>query len=277
MDYEYSDRAKRLFRRFPWLQRLDRKSVQAIMEFGAIAMTRRQWMLAPLKALGRRRIRQAIQDPALQEAVTPKDEFGCKRVMVSDDWYPALAKPNVRLIPGGVQRITQHGVVGGDGIERPADVLILATGFKSHDFVAPMAVTGIGGRTLAEEWTETPKAYLGLSVPAFPNMFLLYGPNTNGGTGSVVFTVEAGMRHVLAALAELKRSGQRQIEVRREIADDFHRELKEALAGTVWTGCQNWYLDENGHSPNQWPWRWGTYARRTRTLVPGAYLVGDNC
>jgi hypothetical protein len=108
-------------------------------------------------------------------------------------------------------------------------------------------------------------------------MFLLYGPNTNGGTGSVVFTVEAGMRHVLAALAELKRSGQRQIEVRREIADDFHRELKEALAGTVWTGCQNWYLDENGHSPNQWPWRWGTYARRTRTLVPGAYLVGDNC
>jgi cation diffusion facilitator CzcD-associated flavoprotein CzcO len=277
MDYEYSDRAKRLFRRFPWLQRLDRKSVQAIMEFGAIAMTRRQWMLAPLKALGRRRIRQAIQDPALQEAVTPKDEFGCKRVMVSDDWYPALAKSNVRLIPGGVQQITQHGVVGGDGIERPADVLILATGFKSHDFVAPMAVTGIGGRTLAEEWTETPKAYLGLSVPAFPNMFLLYGPNTNGGTGSVVFTVEAGMRHVLAALAELKRSGQRQIEVRREIADDFHRELKEALAGTVWTGCQNWYLDENGHSPNQWPWRWGTYARRTRTLVPGAYLVGDNC
>jgi cation diffusion facilitator CzcD-associated flavoprotein CzcO len=277
MDYEYSDRAKRLFRRFPWLQRLDRKSVQAIMEFGAIAMTRRQWMLAPLKALGRRRIRQAIQDPALQEAVTPKDEFGCKRVMVSDDWYPALAKPNVRLIPGGVQRITQHGVVGGDGIERPADVLILATGFKSHDFVAPMAVTGIGGRTLAEEWAETPKAYLGLSVPAFPNMFLLYGPNTNGGTGSVVFTVEAGMHHVLAALAELKRSGQRQIEVRREIADDFHRELKAALAGTVWTGCQNWYLDENGHSPNQWPWRWGTYARRTRTLVPGAYLVGDNC
>jgi cation diffusion facilitator CzcD-associated flavoprotein CzcO len=276
MDFEYSDRAKRLFRRFPWLQQLDRKSVQAIMEIGAIAMTRRKWMLVPLKALGRRRIRNAIPDPALQEAVTPKDEFGCKRVMVSDDWYPALAKPNVRLITGGVARITRQGVVGRDGIERPADVLILATGFKSHDFVAPMQITGIGGRTLAEEWAETPKAYLGLSVPAFPNMFLLYGPNTNGGTGSVVFTVEAGMRHVLAALAELKRAGKRQIEVRREVADDFHRELKDALAGTVWTGCQNWYLDENGHSPNQWPWRWGTYARRTRNLAPGMYLVGDN-
>jgi cation diffusion facilitator CzcD-associated flavoprotein CzcO len=277
MDYEYSDRAKRLFRRFPWLQRLDRKSVQAIMEFGAIAMTRRQWMLAPLKAIGRQRIRKAIQDPALREAVTPKDQFGCKRVMVSDDWYPALAKPNVRLIAGGVEHVTATGVVGGDGVERPADVLILATGFKSHDFVAPMEVRGVGGRTLAEEWAETPKAYLGMSVPAFPNMFLLYGPNTNGGTGSVVFIVETGMRHVLAALAELNRTGERQIEIRNEVADQFHRELREALPGTVWTGCGNWYLDANGHSPNQWPWRWGTYERRTRRLEPGAYLVGDNC
>lgn len=277
MDFEYSDRAKRLFRRFPLLQRLDRKSVQAIMEFGAIAMTRRQWLLAPLKAAGRRRIRKAIQDPALRKAVTPTDQFGCKRVMVTDDWYPALAKPNVRLIAGGAARITPQGVVGRDGAERTADVLVLATGFKSHDFVAPMEIRGVGGRTLAEEWTETPKAYLGLSVPAFPNMFLLYGPNTNGGTGSVVFIVEAGMRHVLAALAALQRTGKRQIEIRREVADDFHREIRAALPGTVWTGCGNWYLDENGHSPNQWPWRWGTYTRRTRELEPGAYLVGDNC
>ena len=226
MDYEYSERAKRMFRRFPSLQRLDRRLVQAFMEIGAIAMTRRQWMLGAFKAIGRRRIRKAIQDPELRKAVTPTDEFGCKRVMVSDDWYPALAKPNVRLIAGGVERITSQGVVGGDGIERPADVLILATGFKSHDFVAPMEIRGVGGRTLAEEWTETPKAYLGLSVPAFPNMFLLYGPNTNGGTGSVVFIVEAGMRHVLAALAELERTGTRQIEVRPEVADEFHREIR---------------------------------------------------
>jgi cation diffusion facilitator CzcD-associated flavoprotein CzcO len=277
MDYEYSERAKRLFRRFPALQRLDRRSVQAFMEFGAIGMTRRKWLLTPLKALGRKRIRDAIADPALQEALTPKDEFGCKRVMVTDAWYPALAKPNVHVITGGVQRITPQGVVGGDGVERQADVLVLATGFKSHDFVAPMEIRGVGGRRLADEWAETPKAYLGLSVPAFPNMFLLYGPNTNGGTGSVVFIVEAGMTHVLAALAELKRTGTRKIEVRRQVADDFHNEVRQALPDTVWSGCGNWYLDENGHSPNQWPWRWAAYTRRTRELEPGAYLVGDNC
>ena len=177
---------------------------------------------------------------------------------------------------GRCERITPTGIVGGDGIERPADVLILATGFNLMTSSPRWRYEGVGGRTLADEWAETPKAYLGVTVPDFPNMFLLYGPNTNGGTGSVVFTVEAGMRHVLAALRELDRTGSRRIEIRREVADEFHHEVREALAGTVWTGCSNWYLDASGHSPNQWPWRWGTYARRTRQLEPGAYLVGAN-
>lgn len=273
-DHLYSSRAKRLFRRFPFLQRLDRKLIAAYMEIGAVAMTRRRWLLGPARLFGRYRIRRAIEDPALRRALTPSDEFGCKRVIATDDWYPALARPDVELIPGAVERVTAGGVVGGDGVERPADVLVLATGFESHDFVAPMEIRGVGGRSLAAEWAETPKAYLGLSVPDFPNLFLLYGPNTNGGTGSVVFTIEAGMRHVLAALSELDRAGARRIEVGRTAADDFHRELRGALAGTVWTGCSNWYLDEDGHSPNQWPWRWGTYDRRTRRLEPGAYALG---
>jgi cation diffusion facilitator CzcD-associated flavoprotein CzcO len=273
-DFEYSQRAKRLFRRFPWLQRLDRWSVQTFLEIATVAMTRRQWMLAPLRVIGRRRIHKAIKDPALRDAVTPRDQVGCKRIMVTDDWYPTLVKPGVQLISGGVETVTTTGVVGGDGVERSADVLVLATGFQSHDFVTPMVVQGVGGKLLADEWSETPKAYLGLSVPHFPNMFLIYGPNTNGGSGSVVFTVEAGINHVLAALRELDRTGERRIEIRREVADEFHLQVRKALAGTVWTGCGNWYLDANGHSPNQWPWRWGTYARRTRRLEPGAYLVG---
>jgi cation diffusion facilitator CzcD-associated flavoprotein CzcO len=276
MDFEYSERARRLFRRFPLLARIDRLAAHLFMEYGAIGMTKRKWMLAPLKAIGQRRIHSAIKDPALRRAVTPTDQVGCKRLMVTDEWYTTLAKPKVHLITGGVARITPTGVVGGDGVERPADVLVLATGFQSQDFVAPMEIYGVGGRPLAEEWAETPKAYLGLSVPSFPNMFLLYGPNTNGGTGSVIFTVEAGMRHVLAALAELERTGARRIEVRRDVADEFHRSVREALADTVWmAGCGNWYLDANGHSPNQWPWRWGVYARRTRELEPGAYSVGS--
>jgi cation diffusion facilitator CzcD-associated flavoprotein CzcO len=161
-----------------------------------------------------------------------------------------------------------------DGRERPADALVLATGFQTHGFVAPMEIVGAGGRTLADEWSPSARAYLGMSVPGFPNMFLLYGPHTNGGSGSVVYTIEAGMGHVLAALEELERMGARSIEVRREAADAFDRQLREALAATVWhSGCTNWYIDENGNDPNQWPWLWTTYRRRTERLEPGAYAL----
>jgi hypothetical protein len=135
-----------------------------------------------------------------------------------------------------------------------------------------MEIVGTGGRTLAEEWSPVAHAYLGLSVPSFPNMFLLYGPNTNGGTGSVIYTIEAGMNHVIAALHELERSSARRIEVRPETAASFDRELRSALADTVWhTGCTSWYLDENGNDPNQWPWLWSSYRRRTARIQPGDY------
>jgi hypothetical protein len=135
-----------------------------------------------------------------------------------------------------------------------------------------MEIVGRGGRTLADEWADVARAYLGLSVPGFPNMFLLYGPNTNGGTGSVIYTIEAGMAHVLAALERMEAREADRIEVRGEAAERFDRELRTALAGTVWhSGCTNWYVDENGNDPQQWPWLWSTYRRRTARLEPGAY------
>jgi len=275
MDYAYSERAKRAFARFPLLQRLDRAAIFAFMEVGAIGMTRRRWMLAPFRALARRQIERAVSDPVLRAKVTPTDEVGCKRLMLTDDWYPTLTKPNVDLVANRIAEVTPRGIRTEDGSERPADVLVLATGFKTHDFVAPMEIVGAGGRTLAEEWAEVPRAYLGISVPRFPNMFLLYGPNTNGGTGSVVYTIECGVRHLIAALRELKGAGAQQIEIRRHAAEAFDRELRAALHTTVWhTGCTNWYVDDNGNNPNQWPWLWSTYRRRTARLEPGAYKLG---
>ena len=159
-----------------------------------------------------------------------------------------------------------------DGAERAADVIVLATGFQTHGFVAPMEITGAAGRTLAQEWAQVPRAYLGMSVPGFPNMFLLYGPNTNGGTGSVIYTIEAGVNHVIAALRELERAQARRIELNAARAQEFDRELRAALANTVWhTGCTSWYVDENGNDPNQWPWLWSTYRKRTERIEPGAY------
>jgi cation diffusion facilitator CzcD-associated flavoprotein CzcO len=206
--------------------------------------------------------------------VTPPDEVGCKRVMLTDEWYPTLTQPNVELVTDGIEEVTADGIRTADGTERPADALVLATGFKSHAFTAPMEVVGDGGRTLEEAWEGVPRAYLGVSVPGFPNMFLLYGPNTNGGTGSVIYTIEAAVQHVIGALAELDRADARRIELRRQTAEAFDRELRDALSGTVWhTGCTNWYVDENGNDPSQWPWIWSTYRRRTSRIEPGTYEV----
>jgi cation diffusion facilitator CzcD-associated flavoprotein CzcO len=272
MDFPYSERSKRLFERFPVLQRLDRAAIFYFQELAAAGMTKHRWLLPAFRAISRRRINAAISDPELRRKVTPTDEIGCKRIMLTDEWYPTLTKPNVELIVDRIAEVTPGGIRTQAGGERPADVLVLATGFATHGFVAPMEITGAGGRRLSEAWAEVPRAYLGLSVPDFPNMFLLYGPNTNGGSGSVVNTIESGVNHVIAALRELDRAEARRIEVSRAAAERFDRELRAALAGTVWhSGCTNWYVDENGNDPNQWPWLWTTYRRRTERLEPDTY------
>jgi cation diffusion facilitator CzcD-associated flavoprotein CzcO len=274
MDFAYSPRMQRMFERFPVLQRLDRMAVFAFMEAGAAAMTSHRWLLRPFRAVARRQIEQAISDPQLRAKVTPQDEIGCKRLMLTDEWYPTLTKPNVELVTAPIAEITPGAIRLADGSERPADVLVLATGFQSHAFVAPMEIVGNAGRTLGEEWADVAQAYLGMSVPGFPNMFLLYGPNTNGGTGSVIYTIEAGVAHVIAALRQLERTRASRIEVRREAAEAFNRQLRATLAQTVWhTGCTSWYVDENGNDPSQWPWLWSSYRRRTAQIEPGAYAL----
>lgn len=271
-DFAYSERAKRAFERFPALQRLDRQANFLFHELGAAAMTGSRWLLPLFRAIGRWNLNRSIKDPALRQKLTPKDQIGCKRVMLTDDWYPALASDNVELVTDAIAEITADGVRTGDGREHPADVLVYATGFESHAFVAPMEIVGERRQTLAEAWGGAPRAYLGLSVPGFPNLFLIYGPNTNGGTGSVIFTIEAAMQHVIAALEEMERRRAARIEVRREAARAFDEELRQRLQQTVWhSGCANWYVDEHGNDPNQWPWTFSNYRRRAARVSSDAY------
>ncbi len=272
MDFAYSERTRRLFERFPAVQRMDRAAVFAFMELATLGLTRHRWLLHAFRAIGRRQINSAITDEELRRKVTPTDEIGCKRIMLTDEWYATLTRANVELIAEPISAMTPTGIALADGSERATDVVVLATGFHSHGFVAPMEVIGAGGRTLSEQWTPAPSAYLGMSVHGFPNMFLLYGPNTNGGAGSIIYVLEAGVNHVIAALAELEQADARRIEVRRQTVEAFERELRTALPATVWhSGCTNWYVDEQGNDPSQWPWVWSNYRRRTSQLEPGAY------
>jgi cation diffusion facilitator CzcD-associated flavoprotein CzcO len=242
------------------------------MELGTAALTSKHWLRKVFRAVARRQITSAIDDPALRAKVTPRDEVGCKRIMLTDDWYPTLTRPNVDLVTDRIAEVTATGIRTEDGTERPADVLVLATGFASHAFVAPMEVVGAGGRTLEQEWADLARAYLGLAVPGFPNLFLLYGPNTNGGSGSVIYTLESALGHIVAALGEMERADASAIELRPAALEAYDRELREALAGTVWhSGCTNWYVDEHGNDPSQWPWLQTTYRRRAARIEPGTY------
>ena len=168
MDFAYGDRVRRLFERFPIARRLDRLAIFAFMEYVALGMTGPRWTLAPLRAMGRRQINNAISDPVLRAAVTPGDELGCKRLMLTDEWYPTLTRPNVELISDQIDAITAGGVRVKNGTERAADVLVLATGFKTHGFVAPMEIIGRSGRTLARGVGEGPPRLSGNEHPRFP-------------------------------------------------------------------------------------------------------------
>ncbi|GAC1521837.1 MAG: NAD(P)/FAD-dependent oxidoreductase [Marmoricola sp.] len=271
-DRPYTEAQQRRYRRFPVLQRLSRASLYWQQEVFTLAMTKYALLRKLVAPVSRRQITKAIADPTLRAKVMPTDQIGCKRIVLTDAWYPALTQPNVDVVSERIREVVPDGIITADGALHPLDALVLATGFKAHEFVAPMEITGLADRRLADEWSPSPRAYLGMSVPGFPNMFLLYGPNTNGGTGSVVVTLEACIEHVVAATRQMDQRRATTIQVTRQAAEEFDVELKAALAGTVWhTGCSNWYVDEAGNDPNQWPWQWSRFKRRTATLEPGAY------
>ena len=274
-DRAYPEWERRLFRRFPLRVAASRLGIFAFFEGGTYGFTGHPWVLRPLQAVADRSRRQELADPELRAKATPDHAIGCKRVLISNDWYPALARPDVELHSGAVERITEDGVIGPDGVEREADVIIYGTGFRSHDFVAPMGVTGLEGRDLNEVWAGRPEAYLGTTVTGFPNLFVLYGPNTNHGAGSVPYTLECQYRYVLDAIRRLREGGFRYIDLRPEAQAEWRREMEERSARTAWVtgGGRNWYLNEEGINTNNWPGPWLEYRRRTHRINPGDYRV----
>jgi cation diffusion facilitator CzcD-associated flavoprotein CzcO/acetyl esterase/lipase len=260
-----------LFRRFPPLRLAQRLLVWLRFEVFVSAFNQFRAMGRLGARMADRQLCDQIADPELRKALTPDHVLGCKRVLISDDYYPAFSRANVELIPQGVRELTETGIVAEDGTERPTDVIVLSTGFESTRFLAPMEIRGPGGLDLNEVWSEGARAYLGMTVPGYPNLFVMYGPNTNLGSGSIVFQLESQMSYIADAVERLRRRGG-WLAVRPDVAEAFDREMQERLSTSVWqTGCSNWYIDENGRNSNNWPGFTLEYRRRTKRLDPTEY------
>ena len=230
-------------------------------------------LAAVVDALPRWHLRRQIADPDLRRRLAPTDRFGCKRILLSDDYYPALAQPNV-TVTSAAASVRPHGVVDADGVEHAADVLVFATGFHVHDLPIASRLVGRAGRTLAEVWDGAPVAHVATTVHGFPNLFVVQGPNSGLGHSSVVLTAEAQAEHVANALAAMDARGAASAEPTARAQAAFVADVDRMSVGTVWmSGCQSWYLDKNGRNAALWPGSVGAFRRRVAPFDADEYVL----
>ena len=273
-DRPYREAEQAIFDKFPAVRKADRLRIFLYGELLTSGFVMSPKLLAVPMQQWRRQLQEHITDPQLREKCVPDYVMGCKRVLFSNDWYPALARPDVELITDPIDRIGPDGVVTADGAVRPADVIIYGTGFKTVDFLAPMSVTGPSGRRLDEAWRDGAEAYLGLSVSGYPNFFMLYGPNTNLGGNSILYMLEGQIAYVLSAVQALEANRLDWIDVRPEVQRAFNAWVDKASRTTVWeTGCQSWYTTASGRNTNNWPDHTFLYRHRVRHFDLGQYRV----
>jgi cation diffusion facilitator CzcD-associated flavoprotein CzcO len=264
-DLEYGPRRHRLFP-------VERAVCWAAGELATVGILGNRAITKLFSGLAARQLRRQVPDPELRAALTPDYRVGCKRVLFSNDYYPALTEQNVTLSTVDIESLVPTGVRTVDGVVHEADVLVYGTGFRATDFLASLNVVGADGVPLSAAWAGGPTAYLGMTVPGFPNMFLMYGPNTNLGAGSIVYMLERQARYLRQAVSLLA-SGKSTVDVRPEVASRWDAEVRRRLTDTAWTMCRSWYRTENGRVSTNWPGLVSEYHRRTKVLSPDDFLV----
>ena len=274
IDFAIPEKWKRRFRRLPLVMRAFRQSIFWRQEFRVLGFLGNRFVRRKATEIATRHLQRNIQDPKMREALTPKYELGCKRVLVSDDFYPALTRENVALVTEGIAEVCEHSIVTTDGVERPVDVLILGTGFRATEPLIGVRVVGRGGVEIHDAWRERMSAYLGVTVSGFPNFFLLLGPNTGLGHNSIILMIEAQVAHVMSCLGLMERRRKSVLEVREDTQKKFVAEVHRRLEGTVWQsgGCKSWYQDQRtGENTTLWPGSVVSYVRRTRSVSAADY------
>lgn len=276
LDFAFSEKWKRRFRSIPLTRWALRQYIFWRQEIRVLGFLGNETFRKKVEAISLRHLARKIKDPRMRAALTPNYQLGCKRVLVSDDFYPALNRPNVELVTEQIGEVREHSIVTRDGVERPIDVLIYGTGFRASEPLIGCRLVGRGGVEIHHAWKERMSAYLGVTVTGFPNVFILLGPNTGLGHNSVVLMIEAQVNYAMKCLKLMNRRKHKVIEVRPEIQQRFVEEIYRRMKRTVWQsgGCHSWYQDQRtGEITTLWPGSVVSYLRRTRSVSDSDYKL----
>jgi cation diffusion facilitator CzcD-associated flavoprotein CzcO len=263
---------RELYRRVPLAQRLVRSAVYWTRESYLVGFAKNPRMMRPAERIARLHMHHQVRDRELRRKLEPDFRLGCKRVLLSNEWYPALTQPNVELVTDAISHIDGKRIVMTDGSSREVDTIILGTGFHVTDPPTAHLVRGRDGVTLAEAAGPSPQAYLGTTMSGFPNVFRIIGPNTGLGHNSMVYMIESQLSYLMDAIRVMDAGAIATVEVRREAMERFNAEVQAMMPGTVWaSGCASWYLDATGRNATLWPDFTFRFRQRTRHFDPDAY------
>ncbi|WP_395103399.1 flavin-containing monooxygenase [Actinomadura sp. SCN-SB] len=274
-DFEIPKAARMLFRTVPGTARAFRNAIYWVLEARALGFTVHPRLSAPQERMARRHIARQIQDPELRAKVTPDYTIGCKRVLLANDYYPALAQPHVELETARIAEVRERSIVTADGREHEVDAIVYGTGFKVVDAMSEWHIVGRDGVKIQEAWAEGVEAHHGTTLPGFPNLFLMLGPNTGLGHNSVVFMIEVQIQHILSLLRLMRERGAQSVEPRPEAMRAYNDRLQRRLRRAVWNegGCDSWYLDDQGVNRTLWPGFSFEFWARSRKARPEEYVL----
>jgi cation diffusion facilitator CzcD-associated flavoprotein CzcO len=274
-DHEITRAEHGLLRWVPFAPALVRAALYWSLEVRVVGF-RRPGIMRVADRMARWHLRRQVADRELRRELTPRYTMGCKRILISDDYYPSLTRDNVDVVTAGIREVREHSIVDGDGVEREVDTIVFGTGFRVIDQPIAARLRGRDGRVLADQWArDGVSAYKGTTVAGFPNLFFLLGPNTGLGHNSMVFMIESQIEYVLDALGRMRRDGVHAVEVRPDAQAAYNAQLQRDLEGTVWTAshCKSWYLDDTGRNRTLWPHFSYEFRRRLRRFDPSAYAA----
>ena len=273
--HDYPDLLKRAFRHVPGLQALHRTQLYWQNELRFAAFGRLNRVLMPVvEKVASAYLRTQVRDPELRRTVQPDYRLGCKRMLISDDYYPSLTRDDVDVVTDGIAEVTPTGLVTDAGEAIDADVIVYCTGFHIEAPLGRLTVRGTDGRTLQEAWDDRPISYMGVTMPGFPNLFLMVGPNSGLGHNSIIFMIESQLNYVVPALRDLVQGDVAAYDLRPEALAAFRDEVDRRSQHTVWSsGCDSWYVDAQGRNYTLWPASTAEYRLRMARFDPRPYRV----